>query len=62
MGGGGGEWPKEAISDVRGSGGLLTEVFPRGLSKIGELLMKNSFSVEQAISYGTVMGVSKQLL
>ena len=42
--------------------GLLKEVFPGGLSKVGELLMKNSFSVEQAIIYFTVIVVSKQLL
>ena len=38
--------------------GLLTEFFSRGLSKIGELLINNSFSVEQAISYFTVTGVA----
>ena len=31
-----------------------------GLSKIGELLINNSFSVQQAISYFLVTGVSKQ--
>ena len=36
--------------------------FPRGLNKIGELLINNSFSVEQTISYFTVTGVSKQVL
>ena len=51
---------KETIAE---GGGLLTEVFfPGGLSKIGELLTNNSFSVEQAISYFTVTGVSKQVL
>ena len=39
---------KKAISE---GCGLLTEFVSRGLSKIGELLMNNSFSVEQAISY-----------
>ena len=33
-----------------------------GLSKIGELLMKNSFSVEHAIIYFTVIVVTKQVL
>ena len=52
---------KEAISE--GMGGLLTEVFfPGGLSKIGELLINSSFSVEQVISYFAVTGVSKQVL
>ena len=37
---------------------MLTEFFSRGLSKIGELLINNSFSVEQAISYLTVAGVA----
>ena len=46
---------KKAISE---GCGLLTEFFSRGLSKIGELLMNNSFSVEQAISYLTVAGVA----
>ena len=41
---------------------MLREVFPGGLSKIVELLINNSFSVEQAISYFTVTGVSKQVL
>ena len=44
----------------RGGGGLLTEVFPEGLSS--ELFINNSFSVKQAISYFTVTGVSKQVL
>ena len=46
---------KKAISE---GCGLLTEFFSRGLSKIGELLMNNSFSVEQAIRYFTVAGVA----
>ena len=33
-----------------------------GLSKIGELLINKSFSVEKVISYFTVSGVSKQVL
>ena len=36
--------------------------FPGGLSKIGQLLINNSFSVQQAISYFIVTGVSKQVL
>ena len=35
---------------------------PEGLSKISELFINNSFSVEQAVSYFTVTGVSKQVL
>ena len=46
---------KKAISE---GCGLLTEFFSRVLSKIGELLMNNSFSVEQAIRYFTVAGVA----
>ena len=46
---------KKAISE---GCGLLKEFFSRGLSKIGELLMNNSFSVEQAIRYFTVAGVA----
>ena len=47
-----------------GDGGSKKEAgfFPGGLGKIGELLRNNSFSVEQAISYFTVTGVSKQVL
>ena len=48
--------------NFQGGGGLLTEVFPGGLSNIGELLINNSFSVEQSIRYFTVTGVSKQVL
>ena len=52
---------KEAITE--GVGGCLQRSFSRGLSKIGELLLNNSFSVEKAyISYFTVTGVSKQAL
>ena len=40
----------------RGVGCLQS--FSTGLSKIGELLINNSFSVEQAISYFTVTGVA----
>ena len=36
--------------------------FPGDLGKIGELFINNSFSVEQAISYFAVTGVSKQVL
>ena len=58
---GGGDVEKEAITE--GVGGCLQRSFSRGLSKIGELLLNNSFSVEKAyISYFTVTGVSKQAL
>ena len=43
-------------------GGYLLRFFPGGLSKIGELLINNSLSVEQAFSCFTVTGVSKQVL
>ena len=44
-------------------GDCLQRFFFRGrLSKIGELFINNSFSVEQAISYFAVTGVSKQVL
>ena len=46
---------KEAISD--GVGVAYRGFLPGGLSKIGELLIDNSFSVEQAISYFTVWPV-----
>ena len=49
--------------NFQGDGGLLTEVFfSNCLSKIGELLINNSFFVAQAISYFTVTGVSNQVL
>ena len=51
--------------NYRGNRGLLTlrGLFLGGLSKIGELLLNSSFSVEKAyISYFTVTGVSKQPL
>ena len=52
---------KEAISE--GVGGCLKRFFFSGVSsKIGDLLINNSFSVEQAISYFPVTGVSKQVL
>ena len=60
----GGGIQKEAISEGKrgGGGGLLTDFFfPGDLSKIGEPLINNSFSVEQAFSYFTVTGVSKQV-
>ena len=57
---GGGGVQKEAISE---GWGLLTGFFfLGGLSTFGELLINNSFSVEQAISYSIVTGVSKQVL
>ena len=43
-------------------GACLQRFFSRGSEWIGELLTNNSFSVEQAISYFTVTGVSKQVL
>ena len=60
----GGGIQKEAISEgKRGGGALLTDFFfPGDLSKIGESLINNSFSVEQAFSYFTVTGVSKQVV
>ena len=51
---------KEAISE--GWGIDYRGFFPGDLGKIGELFINNSFSVEQAISYFAVTGVSKQLL
>ena len=56
-GGGGGGWGGGGGGGLkggnfRGGGGLI----------IGGLLIKNSFSVEQVISYFTVTGVSKQVL
>ena len=58
---GGGDVEKEAITE--GVGGSYRGLFLGGLSKIGELLINNSFSVEKAyISYFTVTGVSKQPL
>ena len=50
---------KETISKEVGD--CLERFFPGGLSKIGEFLIDNSFSVEKAISYFTVTGVSKQV-
>ena len=47
---------KEAISE--GVRGCLQRFFPGGLSKIGELVINNSLSVEQAVSYFTVTGVA----
>ena len=47
----------------RGRGRCLqTFFFPGDLSKIGESLINNSFTVEQAFSYFTVTGVSKQVV
>ena len=44
-------------------GGVAYRIFfPGDLSKVGESLINNSFSVEQAFSYFTVTGVSKQVL
>ena len=45
---------------LRESGVAYRGLFLGGLSKVGELLINNSFSVEKAyISYFTVTGVSK---
>ena len=58
---GGGEGvQKEAISE--GWGIDYRGFFPGDLGNICELFINNSFSVEQAISYFAVTGVSKQLL
>ena len=57
---GGGGVQKEAISE--GWGIDYRGFFPGDLGKIGELFINNSFSVEQAISYFAVTGVSKQVL
>ena len=56
----GGGVQKEAIFE--GWGIDYRDFFPGDLGKIGELFINNSFSVEQAISYFAVTGVSKQLL
>ena len=60
--GGGGEGSKRR-QFLRG-GGLITEVFFQGIwvTFMSELFINNSFSVEQAISYFAVTGVSKQVL
>ena len=45
----------------RGGGGVAYRgFFPGGLSKIGGLLIKNRFSVEQAFSYFTITGVQNK--
>ena len=47
----------------RESGVAYRDLFLGGLSKIGELLINSSFSLEKAyISYFAVTGVSKQAL
>ena len=56
---GGGEFQKEAISE--GVGACYRGLFPGVLSEIGELSINYS-SVEKAISYFTVTGVSKRVL
>ena len=54
--GGQGKFQREG--GIRGGGVLLTELFfPGGLSKIGELLINKSFSVEQVFSYFSVTGI-----
>ena len=58
---GGGEGvQKEAISKRWGI--EYRGFFQGDLGNIGELFINNSFSVEQAISYFAVTGVSKQVL
>ena len=60
-GGGGREGvQKEAISE--GWGIDYRGFFPGDLGNICELFINNSFSVEQAISYFAVTGVSKRVL
>ena len=51
---------KEAISE--GWGIDYRGFFPGDLGNICELFINNSFSVEQAISYFAVTGVSKRVL
>ena len=60
----GGGIQKKAISEGKRRGGRCLQSFflPGDLSKIGESLINNSFSVEQAFSYFTVTGVSKQVV
>ena len=55
-----GEGPKGSFP--RGRGVTHLGFFQGALSKIGELLINTSFSVEQVISYFTVTSVSKQVL
>ena len=69
MGGGGGGGQREELGGgakrrqfPRGWGLLTGVFFLGGLSTFGELLINNSFSVEQAISFFIVTGVSKQVL
>ena len=56
-----GEGPKGSFPRGRGVT-HLGFFFQRPLSKMGELLINNSFFVEQVISYFTVASVSKQVL
>ena len=54
----GGQGKFQGEGGIRGGGVLLTELFfPGGLSKIGELLINKSFSVEQVFSYFSVTGI-----
>ena len=46
----------------RESGFAYRSLFPGSLSKIGELIINSSFSVEKAVNYSTVTSVSKQVL
>ena len=43
--------------DPRGWGVAYKAFFPGGLSKIGQLLINKSFSVEQVFSYFSVAGI-----
>ena len=43
-----------------GVGGCLKRCFSRGLNMISELLINNSFSVDQAFSYFTVTGLQNK--
>ena len=66
--------PRRATGIARRQGGSKRRQFPRGwgiaywgffpggLGEIGELFINKSFSVEQAINYFAVTGVSKQVL
>ena len=54
----GGQRKFQGEGGLRVGGVLLTELFfPGGLSKIGELLINKSFSVEQVFSYFSVTGI-----
>ena len=50
-GGGGGGWVSKRRQFPRESGVAYRGLFPGSLSKIGQLIINSSFSVEKAISY-----------